>query len=226
MRESRLQLLCINNNCYEVTHSMPTVSSPRDGLGGLLDRFVGPGATRAELVLQFLPPLVAAIAAPTYAIVSDLHWSPLQLSLAALLALDLLGGIITNATSAAKRWYHRPGQGFRQHFNFVILHVLHVTIVAFLFRNGDQLFLGVVAGYLLVAAFTILKTPLYLKRPVAFGLYSLALLGDRYGLSPTPGLEWFLPFFFFKLLVSHLLPETPCYLFIPFSKEKELDDNC
>ncbi|MDB9528690.1 hypothetical protein PN498_22045 [Oscillatoria sp. CS-180] len=47
-----------------------------------------------------------------------------------------------------------------------------------------------------------------LQRPIALGLYGLALIGDRYLLTPTPGLEWFLPLFFLKLLISHLLNET------------------
>lgn len=33
-------------------------------------------------------------------------------------------------------------------------------------------------------------------------------MGDRYLFVPTPGLEWFLPLFFLKLLASHLLNET------------------
>jgi hypothetical protein len=40
---------------------------PRNGFSGMVDKFVGPGATRAELALQILLPLIAAIAAPFYA---------------------------------------------------------------------------------------------------------------------------------------------------------------
>ncbi|EDX84502.1 hypothetical protein S7335_2199 [Synechococcus sp. PCC 7335] len=36
----------------------------------------------------------------------------------------------------------------------------------------------------------------------------MALVGNHYLLIPTPGLEWLLPLFFLKLLVSHLLNET------------------
>lgn len=182
-------------------------TSPRSGILGVLDRFTGPAATTAELILQFLPSLIAAALAPTYAITQNLDWTPWQLVIAAILALDLVGGVLTNATATAKRWYHRPGQGFRQHFNFVLLHILHVAVVAWLFRGGDLLFFILVSGYLLVASVIILQCSSYLQRPIALGLYGLVLLGSIYGVTPTPGLEWFLNLFFLKILVSHLLPE-------------------
>ena len=182
---------------------------PRKGIIGALDKFIGPGATSAEAWLQIVPSVLAGIAAPAYASVNNLGWSGLQLIVAALLAFDLTGGIITNATSTAKRWYHRKGQSFRQHFTFVVGHVIHIFVVARLFRSLDWVFFGVVSVYLLLASVTILRTPQYLQRPVAFILYALALLISIYVFTPTAGLEWFLPFFFLKLLVSHLLKEEP-----------------
>lgn len=183
--------------------------SPRNGLGGLLDRLIGPGATQAELLLQFVPSLIALIAAPAYALTLPIHWTPLQLGLIAILAFDLVGGILTNATATAKRWYHRPGQGWQQHLAFVSVHLIHILLVAWVFRGGDWWFCLGTSGYLLGASILILRSPLYLQRPIALGLYGLALVGDRYLVTPTPSLEWFLPFFFLKILVSHLVPEIP-----------------
>jgi len=184
-------------------------SAPRSGWVGMIDRFIGPGATPAELWLQFLPAVIAAIAAPVYALTLSNSWTGLQLGLIALLGFDCAGGIITNATASAKRWYHRSGQGWKQHMIFVASHTIHIGLVALLFREGDWGFLIVVSGYLLIASTAILSSPLYLQRSIALGFYSLALLGDRYLLSLTLGLEWFLPFLMLKLLVSHLLAETP-----------------
>jgi hypothetical protein len=181
---------------------------PRSGWKGQLDRLIGPGATPAELVLQLVPPVGAAIAAPFYASTLSIDWSFWQLGLIAILGFDLVGGVLTNATAAAKRWYHRPAQGWRQHMGFVCVHFIHIGLVALLLRGGDGLFFAGVSSYLLLAAGLILASPLYLQRPVALGLYGLALLGDRYLFVPTPGLEWFLPLLFLKLLVSHLLKET------------------
>ncbi|NER82488.1 MAG: hypothetical protein F6K42_23585 [Leptolyngbya sp. SIO1D8] len=183
--------------------------SPHSGLKGQIDRFIGPEATRAEVLLQLVPAIMAAIAAPAYALTLSSQWTPLQLGLIAVLGVDLVGGILTNATSAAKRWYHRPGQGWRQHLTFVAVHLIHIGLVVLLFRNGDWGYLLGVSGYLLGASAVILRSPLYLQRPIALGLYSLALLGNLYLFIPIPGLEWFLPLFFLKLLVSHLLYETP-----------------
>ena len=184
------------------------IPMPRSGWKGLIDRFIGPQATRAELILQFVPSVVAAIAAPVYASTLSINLTFWQLVLIAILGFDLVGGVLTNATAAAKRWYHRPSQGWQQHLTFVCVHLFHVGLVALLFRGTDWLFFAGVSSYLLIAAGLILASPLYLQRPVALGLYVLALLGDRYIFTPTPGLEWFLPLFFLKLLVSHLLNET------------------
>ncbi len=189
------------------THLSPRLS-PRTGWEGWLDSLIGPGATPAEMALQFVPAVGAAIAAPLYASTLSIDWTLWQLLAIAILGFDLVGGVLTNATAAAKRWYHRPGQSWRQHLSFTSLHLFHLGLVALLFRGGDVLFFAGVSSYLLLAAGLIVASPLYLQRPIALGLYGLALLGDRYLLTPTPGLEWFLPLFFLKLLVSHLLNET------------------
>jgi len=183
--------------------------APRTGLLGELDKFIGPGATPAELWIQAIFTLGATTALLIYARVAELDWTPLQLTLGALLALDMAGGISTNATSAAKRWYHRAGQGFRQHVGFVALHLVHIFLVAWFFRALDWPFFGLFASYLLIATIFILRTPLYLQRPLAFGLFAIAILLNQYAVTPTLGLEWFVPLLFFKLLVSHLLREEP-----------------
>jgi hypothetical protein len=184
---------------------------PRSGWDGLVDRFVGPGATKAELLLQFVPALVAMVAAPVYALTLPTQWTSLQLGLIALLAFDLVGGVLTNATFSAKRWYHRTGQGFWQHIAFVSVHLIHVLLVALWFRGGDWKFWLGTSGYLLGASVLIVGSSIYLQRPVAMGLYGLSLVGNCYLISPTPGLEWFLPLFFLKILVSHLLPEMSTF---------------
>ena len=182
---------------------------PRSGPLGWLDQLIGPGATPAEITLQLLPPIAAMIAAPAYALTLPMEWSGWQLGVISVLGFDLVGGVLTNATSAAKRWYHRPGQGWRQHLAFVMLHFVHIAVVALFLRGGDWPFFFAISGYLLGASVLILRVPRYLQRPVALGLYGLSSLGDRYCWMPTPGMEWFLSLFFLKLLVSHLLYETP-----------------
>lgn len=179
----------------------------RPGLGGWLDRIVGPHGTPGELWLQFVPSISAAIALPLVAISWQLPWNSVQLAIATLFAFDLTGGIVTNATPAAKRWYHRPGQTFRHHFGFVAIHGLHLFIVATLFRGGDWFFFGLTYSFLLLGSSLILTVPRDLGRPVALLLCGIGLLFGFYLIPPTVGLEWFLPFLWLKLFVGHLLPE-------------------
>ena len=195
------------------TKTQSLLIAPRAGALGALDRFIGPGATSVEAALQLVPSILAAIAAPAYALSLPIDWTPWQLGLLALFGFDLVGGVLTNATNAAKRWYHRPGQGWQQHLSFVVIHLFHIGAVALFFRGGDWTFFSGVSAYLLLATGLIVSVPLYLQRPVAFGLYGLSLIGSFYLLTPIPGLEWFLPLFFLKLLLSHLIKETayrPC----------------
>lgn len=83
--------------------------APRRGLAGEWDKFVGPGQIRAELWLIIIPSLLAGLGLPLYAIWLGLGWTTAQLVVAGLMAFDLTGGVVTNATSTAKRWYPRPG---------------------------------------------------------------------------------------------------------------------
>jgi hypothetical protein len=189
------------------THS--TYPPPRTGLVGYWDKFIGPGATRAEIWVSLVPALSAAVGVLVYAARAGLGWSITQQCIAALLAFDLTGGVVTNATRSAQRWYHRSGQGLQQHLFFVVLHTMHVFLVAWLFRSMDWIFFGVVTGYLLLSAIVVLITPRYLQRAVALLSTCGAIVLGFYLLPPTFDFEWFIPFLFLKLIVSHLVPETP-----------------
>jgi hypothetical protein len=178
----------------------------RSGVIGLWDRFVGPGATRAENTLILFWGLLGGAAVVANALWAALGWSPFQLAVAAFVAFDIAGGVPANAASSAKRWFHRPGQGFREHFSFPLVHV-HPFVLALVFPGFGWGTAAVVYAYLLVAVVIVLLTPLYLKRPVALIIYSVTLLVSLYVLGVPMGLEWFVPMFFLKLLVSHLPPE-------------------
>jgi hypothetical protein len=91
---------------------------------------------------------------------------------------------------------------------FVALHI-YPFLVAWLFRAGDWGYAIVAYGYLLAAAVLIVLAPRYLKRPVALFLFLGGLALDQLVLTPTPGLTWFLPLLYLKLLVSHAVPEAP-----------------
>jgi hypothetical protein len=178
---------------------------PKNGL----DRFAGPGATRAEILLQFGGAFAAIVAVVLGSYFSEVSWSALQVIVAAVLAMDVVGGIITNATGAGKRWYHRSGQGARQHLGFVLLHIVQPLIVFFVFDSVGWSFVAGGFGFLLLSAVIVLVTPLYLQRPMAGALIAVGITLSLY-LFPAPtGMEWFLPLYYVKLLSSHLLREEP-----------------
>ena len=194
---------------------MPTVlpddplPQPRSDLLGAWDSFIGPGATAAENMLILTVSIAGAILLLIYNANRQLNWTPLQVALVALLALDLLGGVVANATTATKRWYHRPGQTNRNHLGFVAVHFIHPLLVALLFRATDWGYFAVTYAFLMAAAVVIMRVPLYLQRPVAFSMYLGGVALGLYVFTPSLGLEWFLPVFYLKLLVGHLVIETP-----------------
>jgi diacylglycerol kinase len=181
----------------------------RPGLLGAIDKFIGPGATRSEIFLQTCIPVVAAVAALWYVNTLTLNWSLLQQCICAVIAIDTVGGIITNATSTAKRWYHRSGQSVKDHLSFILLHFIQLFLVSWLYLSMDWSWVAISGGYLIIAAVIILNTELYLQRPVAMILYAIALVLSLYVFKHPVGLEWFLPLFYTKLLVSHLPQEEP-----------------
>lgn len=190
--------------------------NPRSGLPGEWDKLVGPGQTRAEFWLILIPSLLAGLAAPLYALYTRLGWTTIQLIVAGVIAFDLVGGVVTNATSTAKRWYHRPGQGWLQHREFVAIHALHIFLVTWLFRGSDWTYFLIYYAYLLIASLIVTRVQLFLQRPVAVLLFVGALFLNTYIFIPSVGLEWFVPVFFMKLLVSHLIKETH---FLPVEQE-------
>lgn len=187
-----------------------TVPEPRKGVMGAWDRFIGPGATDAEEWVQLgLGLMIGAGALALYFSTHGLEAGWLMSGLLVLLCLDLGGGIVTNATASAKRWYHRSGQGVLPHLRFVAIHGLHIAFVAWGWAEAPIEFFVATYGVLLASAAIICAVPLYLQRPVAIGLFGLTLLAAQAGPMVLPGLEWFVPLLMLKLLISHLVAEAP-----------------
>ena len=181
----------------------------RPGFLGWIDKFIGPGATKAEKNLQLYPPLALAVGVVVFGLVNQVDWSIWQYLIIAGLAVDMLGGVLTNATSAAKRWFFREGEGFRAHMTFVALHLMQTVLFSWAFLDLNLVWIVGVYAVLLGGSACILKTPLYLQRPVAALIYVGALFLSLYVFETAPYLEWFLPVLFYKILVSHVLREEP-----------------
>lgn len=185
------------------------VPAVRSGFFGQIDKLIGPGATKAEKNLQLYIPFGAAILLVFYGYIAQYDWSWSQSLIAGLLTVDIIGGIITNATSSAKRWFHREGQGFKQHMSFILTHFTQLSLFSYVFMEFDLMWIAMAGGFMLLACAVILKTPLYLQRPVALMLYSLSMIVVINSFDAPQGLEWFLPLFYLKLLISHVLREEP-----------------
>lgn len=182
-----------------------TLLKTRRGFLGLCDRLIGPEATLAEITLILTASLAGgAAAALRLCQVGANGW---LVVVGAALGFDLIGGVVANATSATKRWYHRPGSTIRGHVIFLLPHVGHVAVVAWLFLNGNWRYFGAVVTLTAAAAGGVLASPPRLKCPVAVGLCLASMGGWYYWLGPTPGLEWFVPALLLKLVGGHLVPD-------------------
>ncbi len=182
-----------------------TPPQPRTGPLGLVDEFIGPGATTNELLLQVVPLPFAAYFGWWGA--RDEGYGVGRAFAAAMLALDLVGGVATNSTDSAKRWYHREGQGVGAHMCFVVPHIAHVFLVAWLFRSNDWRWALLVAAYLVIAALVICVVARDVRRTVALLAYALGVWVDTVNGGAGAGVRWFVPLLYLKLLVAHLVDE-------------------
>lgn len=179
---------------------------PRSGLSGFWDRLVGPGMTASETALVVSVSLASALLVGLYLASLGMSW--IQILVGAVIAFDVIGGAVCNMTDTTKRWYHRSGRTATDHLAFIGLHLLHIALVAWIFRDPgfDWQFMLVIGGWLLISAITVLSLPDLLKRPGAVTLYLIAFAAALYAVGPTPGLEWFVPVLFVKLLLGHAVP--------------------
>ncbi|MFJ3927358.1 hypothetical protein [Streptomyces sp. NPDC090022] len=182
------------------------------GLAGRLERFMGPGKSRAESAVESvgLAGCALLLAAGVWGSGATREWSAVQLVVVALAGLDLIGGVLTNATNAAKRWYHRAGPGVRRaRLLFVGAHLAHLAAMGLIVLSGDWGWTLGNAALLLGGAVAVEFAPLHLRRPVAMAVLMAAVLVNLFWLTVPAVLGWFAPLFFLKLLVCHLVPEAP-----------------
>lgn len=181
---------------------------PRSGLLGAWDRLVGPDATTLENLGLVGGAVMGAYLGATGGGNCGRSWGPLRRATAALVGADLYGGVWTNATPTARRWYHGRGQGACDVAAFAVVH-LHPFLVSALYRERDWRFAWGNYAYLLAATAAIASTPAAYRLAVALALYLGAVWANLHAWEPTPGMEWFAPAFFLKLLVSHAAGEVP-----------------
>ncbi len=179
------------------------------GFGRIIDELIGPGATHGEIILVLVCSILGGSLLIFYQYVMNLGWNLVQIIVGAVIAFDIGGGVVANATSTAKRWYHRQGHGTKQLLGFIVIHFIHPILITIFFTQLDWIYFITVYGYLLISAGIVLATPLYLKRPMSMVMVSGAVILNSYVITVIPGFEWFLPIFILKLVVGHIVREEP-----------------
>ena len=181
----------------------------RKGWRGKIDKIIGPGATKAEKNIQLYLPLIAMFIVVGHALYSNYGWTVGQYLVAVFFAMDMVGGIATNLTSAAKRWYFRKGNGFKQHMFFIGQHIVQLTLASYFFLDFDIMWIATIYVYLMLSVALILACPLYLQRPVSGMVFATSVALSLYVFESPEHLEWFLLLFFYKLQISHAVQEEP-----------------
>ncbi|MFJ9112010.1 hypothetical protein [Streptomyces sp. NPDC102283] len=167
-------------------------------------RLVAPDAERGERVGCYAGALAGTVFATVLALRAQHTWLPLIVI--AVVAFDLFGGTVVNATRSAKRRFHRPGRTRRHHFAFVAAHVQPFAL-ALLVPGFGWTSAGAVYGLTLAGAACVLVAPTDLRRPVAFAVSALAITAATTSVAVPGELAWFAPVLVIKLLLAHLLPE-------------------
>ena len=187
------------------------IPPPRPGLAGAMDRFFGPGRSRRENLTEAGTHLLVLALLAAYIVrqARGEDWSVLEVVVTAVIAVDLVGGVLTNATNSAKRWYHRPGRRGPR-LVFVAAHVVYPLVVTGLPAAGaDPAWLPANVALLLAAAVLVELAPVDVKRLLAVACYLAAVLVNLTWLPLHPAYAWFPLFFYLKLLVCFLVPEAP-----------------
>ncbi len=183
---------------------------------GKPDGFFGTGATVLEQTLVWAFGLLGIALLGWHWRTISLPWSWWQYAIAALITLDVLGGVVANSLNSCKRYYHSPVKpeetGFnalaKNHMAFTALHV-HPILIGLLFGNMNWIYGLFWYALMMAASFVILRIPLYLHRPAALGIIMTAILLNFYFIPPVSGFEWFVPALFLKIIYGHIVREEP-----------------
>lgn len=183
---------------------------------GKPDYSFGTGAYRSEKALGW----AAGAAAVLYLLyrwgTGSLEWNWIQGLVGVVMALDIGSGLVCNSLNSCKRFYHSPwktGEGkiglvLKRHMVFSFLHV-HPLAAGFLFGGGHPGYGVIWYIVFLLSCWLVIKTPLYLKRPVSMALIMAAVLLNAGIIEPVPGFEWLIPLLFMKIVYGHLVREEP-----------------
>jgi len=184
---------------------------------GRTDALYGSGARPEEKALAIAAAVVAPVVVLAHAAISAPGlWGWGRDALAALLILDLAGGVVANGLNSAKRDHFAPDDGRPMRFSErlvrrpVLFSALHVqpVLVGILFPGPGAWWGLLWYGVTLAAVVAVRRSPLYLERPVA--LLACTLVAVAAPLVPSPYGFWWLPVVLvLKLALAHAVQEEP-----------------
>jgi len=183
----------------------------------------GFGATKAESAIANYAAVIAPIMM-YFLYWQHLSWTTLQIVVASLLALDMVGGVLTNSLGSMKRFLHtdqplalnKLGQLVGSKFLFPAIH-LQLFAVPLCFDTA-WFYAFFWYGVMMASILLIHLVPMYLHRPVALLMVILSIIIAPAISSPI-GLEWLAPIFIIKLVLSHGVREEP---YRPITAENKL----
>jgi hypothetical protein len=145
----------------------------------------------------------------------DLDWSWWRMLVAALLVVDLAGGVVANGLDSAKRFYHGPppahlratGRFLHHPVGFAAVHVQPVAI-GLLFAGGVWWWGTLWWAVALAGTVLVNRLPAHLARPAALLVVTVVVLAAP--AVPGPDGFWWLPAVLtLKLVLAHAVPERP-----------------
>jgi hypothetical protein len=176
--------------------------APSSLLVSIFRRMSGPDATAQEAAIWLAGTLGITAVAVAVSVARSPGWSALQWVLAMALAFDFAGGVVANASQAAKRSLHRPGRA-RSRALFYAAHLQPVLLPLF-FPASWAAAISLYAGMLIAAALVELA-PRAVAQPVAFAAVAVGLFLVS-GAGWPIGLEWFAPVYLLKLVGAYAVP--------------------
>lgn len=182
-----------------VAGQQPAPSSP---LVSIFRRLSGPDANTQEAAVWLAGTIGITAVAVAVAVARSPGWSALQWVLAMGFAFDFSGGVVANATSAARRSSHRAGRT-RSRALFYAAHV-HPLVLPLAFSASWTAAAALYAGMLAAAALVELA-PRAVAQPVAFATVAAGLF-LACGAGWPIGLEWFAPVYLLKLVGAYAVP--------------------
>lgn len=174
----------------------------------------GYAPTKAESAIAnyaaFLAPIVLY-----FMLWNKLEWSVTQYIVASFLALDMVGGVLTNSLGSMKRFLHTKqtlelnwlGKLVGSTFLFPAVHFqIFVVPLCFDVSWGYAIFWY---GFMMASIFLIHVLPQYIHRPAALLIVMISIMLSPIVFVGPEGLEWLAAIYMIKLVLSHGVREEP-----------------